>query len=91
MRGVVEYMINKMPTALFISRGASGTLTDADVLIKANNESHPYPPAVRGVFQKDGGNVVFDGSTASFYAESNHTGSGNSELSAFTKYNGTTT
>ena len=82
---------NKMPTALFISRGASGTLTDADVLIKANNESHPYPPAVRGVFQKDGGNVVFDGSTASFYAESNHTGSGNSELSAFTNYDGITT
>ena len=82
---------NKMPTALFISRGASGTLTDADVLIKANNESHPYPPAVRRVFQKDGGNVVFDGSTASFYAESNHTGSGNSELSAFTNYDGITT
>ena len=89
--GVDENKNNKMPTALFISRGASGTLTDADVLIKANNESHPYPPAVRGVFQKDGGNVVFDGSTASFYAESNHTGSGNSELSAFTNYNGTTT
>ena len=89
--GVDENKNNKMPTALFISRGASGTLTDADVLIKANNESHPYPPAVRGVFQKDGGNVVFDGSTASFYAESNHTGSGNSELSAFTNYDGITT
>ena len=89
--GVDENKNNKMPTALFISSGASGTLTDADVLIKANNESHPYPPAVRGVFQKDGGNVVFDGSTASFYAESNHTGSGNSELSAFTNYDGITT
>ena len=89
--GVDESENKKMPTALFISSGASGTLTDADVLIKANNESHPYPPAVRGVFQKDGGNVVFDGSTASFYAESNHTGSGNSELSAFTNYDGITT
>ena len=35
--------------------------------------------------------MAFDGNTASFYAETNHEGAGNSELSAFTNYNGTTT
>ncbi len=79
------------PKALLITGSANGTLTNADVSIKANNDAHPNPPAVRGVHQSDGSKVAFDGNTASFYAETNHEGAGNSELSAFTNYNGTTT
>lgn len=79
------------PKALLITGSANGTLTNADVSIKANNDAHPNPPAVRGVHQSGGSKVAFDGNTASFYAETNHEGAGNSELSAFTNYNGTTT
>lgn len=79
------------PKALLIMGSANGTLTNADVSIKANNDAHPNSIAVRGVYQSDGSKVAFDGNTASFYAETNHEGAGNSELSAFTNYNGTTT
>ena len=58
----------------------------------ANDESHPYPPAVRALFQFSGNDdkVTFDGASTTITQTTNYTGSGNSEASAFTNYGGQT-
>ena len=83
---------NNSPAALYVGKGASGTLTDAKISMVANDESHPYPPAVRALFQFSGNDdkVTFDGASTTITQTTNYTGSGNSEASAFTNYGGQT-
>ena len=80
------------PVSLFITSGASGTLTDATISMVANDPSHPYPAAVRAILQRsnDATKVTFDGSDTKVSLTTNYTGSGNSEASAFTNYGGET-
>ena len=83
---------NNSPAALYVGKGASGTLTDAKISMVANDESHLYPPAVRALFQFSGNDdkVTFDGASTTITQTTNYTGSGNSEASAFTNYGGQT-
>ena len=82
---------NTIPTGMQIKSGAQGTIYNTELSLKANNNTHPNPAAVRALYQSGtNSNATFAGDFTHIYLETNHTGKGNSEASAFTNYGGTT-
>ena len=82
---------NTFPVGMQIKSGAQGTIYNTELSLKANNDTHPYPAAVRALYQSGtNSNATFAGDFTHIYLETNHTGTGNSEASAFTNYGGTT-
>ncbi len=80
-----------IPIGMQIKSGAQGTIYNTELSLKANNDTHPYPAAVRALYQfGTNSNATFAGDFTHIYLETNHTGTGNSEASAFTNYGGTT-
>ena len=80
-----------IPIGMQIRSDAQGTIYNTELSLKANNDTHPYPAAVRALYQfGTNSNATFAGDFTHIYLETNHTGTGNSEASAFTNYGGTT-
>lgn len=86
-----ELPVDTIPVGMQIKSDAQGTIYNTELSLKANNDTHPYPAAVRALFQfGTNSNATFAGDFTHIYLETNHTGTGNSEASAFTNYGGTT-
>ena len=78
------------PVGILINGNASGSISNADISLIARNETHPYPAAVRTLYQRGANsNITFDGDFTNVSLNTNYTGSGNSEASTFTNYAGT--
>ena len=78
------------PVGILINENASGSVSNANISLVAKNDSHPYPAAVRTLYQRGvDSNVTFDGDFTNISLDTDYTGSGNSEASTFTNYAGT--
>ena len=77
------------PVGILISGNASGSISNADISLVARNANHPYPAAVRTLYQRGvDSNVTFDGDFTNVSLDTDYSGSGNSEASTFTNYAG---